>query len=496
MKRFLYLITALILCACEPAVIDNGREDEETAQERTWTGVGYFAANCMNLYYLWSDEVKGQLTRWLREELGTDPIRKVQAIRFKQGGKDFDRWTELTDDYDKLSSGLEGVSTTYGCDIVLMKLDNVNICAVVTVVYASSPARKAGLKRGDVIVKINGKNMTQSNYYKMVTEDFLYSPECKVTLIDGKEVAMTAVTMYEDPVVYRSVFDIGGKKVGYLVYNSFTLRSINKLLGVFEGFKLAGVTELILDLRYNGGGYLTTEEMLASMMAPEVNVRNGDVFQQEVYNKAMTDFYTQKGGADALKTFFKTKFTWKEGDSAFSSSCDSQSGHLELNRLYALIDSGTASASESLLVGLMPYLDITLIGQQTHGKFCTGITYGAQEWYDDYKDQIEAKMQSYKKDVENWGLYVMIGRYADKNGDCPAMPDGLKPAIPAEDRPDLGYDFGDERDPMLRQALILAGRSDLKAASTRASTSPAPDRMPCQIEKPSFGKCIRTLDPS
>ena len=165
--------------------------------------------------------------------------------------------------------------------------------------------------------------------------------------------------------------------------------------------------------------------------------------------------------------------------------------HLSLNRLYAIIDEGTASASESLLVCLMPYLDITLIGGQTHGKFCTGIMYGAQDWYDDYKSEI-GDWFGYRKDVKDWGLYLMIGRYADRDGNCPAMPDGLAPAIKEEDRPDLGYDFGDERDPMLRQALILAGRSDLHAvASTRAAART--ERLPEQVVKPVFGK--RILDP-
>ena len=70
------------------------------------------------------------------------------------------------------------------------------------------------------------------------------------------------------------------------------------------------------------------------------------------------------------------------------------------------------------------------------------------------------------------------------------MPDGLIPDIEAEDRPDLGYGFGDERDPMLREALILAGRTDLKTASTRAAQSTAPEKTPFQVVKPVFGKRI------
>ena len=495
MKKILFfLLCALSLSAC----VGNANPEEEqlSPQECTYRGVNYFAANCLSLYYLWNKEIRQRLDGWLRYDLLKDPVQKVQSIRHKEGGKDFDRWTEVTDDYDAMESSLGGVSTTYGCDIILMMFDATTVCAVVTVVYKNSPADQAGIRRGDVILRIGGQTMTKNNYYDLVTDGFLYSKACDVTLYDretrqlGRTVSMTAVEMYEDPIVYHNVFDIGGKKVGYLVYTRFTLRSIQDLLFAFEDFRAAGVTELILDLRYNGGGYVTTEEALASMLAPLANVRAGDLFSQEVYNDEMTEYFIQRNGADALKSFFKTSFSWEEGQ--FPESCDTRSGHLELNKLYALIDKGSASASESLLVCLMPYLDITLIGQQSHGKFCTGITYGAEEWYDDYRKDMNEQQYAYKKDVKNWGLYLMIGRYADKNGNCPAMPDGLKPDIEVEDRPDLGVDFGDERDPMLRQALILAGRADLQATSTRATAVPAPELLPRQIVKPSFGKRIRT----
>ena len=502
MMKKLHLIPTLLLglslfgfIACvQPTRPDDPEEKED--ENRTYTGVNYFAANCMSLYYLWTDEINGQLTRWLTKEMDANPIEKVQEIRYKQNGKDYDRWTEVTDDYDAFSSSVEGVSTTYGCDIILMMLDQTYVCAVVTVVYKDSPAEKAGLKRGDVIVRINGIPMTTIDYYKLITEGFLYSSSCELTLLDtetgdlGRKVSMTAVKMYENPVVFHSVFDIEGKKVGYLVFTSFTLKAIDDLLTVFEQFRNAGISELILDLRYNGGGYVKTEEVLASMLAPKANVQAGDLFEQEIYNKALTDYYLKEYGKDALKTYFQTDFTWK--DDGFTYTCDTRSSHVDLNRLYAIIDSGSAAASESLLVGLMPYLNITLIGAQSHGKFCTGIMYGAEEWYDDYKADMNTSLYSYKKDVSNWGLYVMIGRYGDCNGNCPAMPDGLKPVYEAKDRPDLGYAFGDEQDPMLRQALILAGRTDLKAASTRAAEAPAPDRLPRQIVKPAFGKRILT----
>ena len=76
---------------------------------------------------------------------------------------------------------------------------------------------------------------------------------------------MNAVEMYEDPILCDSIYDINGKKVGYLAYSSFDLASIPQLVEISKKFKAEGVKELILDLRYNGGGYVITESAMASM---------------------------------------------------------------------------------------------------------------------------------------------------------------------------------------------------------------------------------------
>ena len=121
-RLILFLVLALPLAsACDGIK----REDPEKLDPETATrhGVNYFAANCMSLYYLWSEEIDGELTRWLRQDINADPIEKVRQIRYKKDGKDYDRWTEVTDSYEEMSSSVEGVSTTYGCDIVLQAMD-------------------------------------------------------------------------------------------------------------------------------------------------------------------------------------------------------------------------------------------------------------------------------------------------------------------------------------------------------------------------------------
>ena len=75
--------------------------------------------------------------------------------------------------------------------------------------------------------------------------------------------------MYENPIICDSVYEFNGKKVGYLAYTGFDLKSINPLIEIGKKFKAEGIEELVLDLRYNGGGYVITENVLASMFAPQ-----------------------------------------------------------------------------------------------------------------------------------------------------------------------------------------------------------------------------------
>lgn len=491
-KAFLALFAAitLMVAGCREKDIEKPAPDQDA---ETCKGVNYFAASCMSVYYLWNEEIKKDLENWISDGIYDDPKTTVRRIRYKKNGKDYDRWTEITDDYASFIGTLEGVTTTYGCDVILKMLDSRTVCAIVTVVYEGGPAEKAGIRRGDILVTFNGKSMSKSNYSDVIFNDFLYSASCTVGILDrnsgkiGQTVSMAAVKMYENPVVHKSVFNIGNKAVGYLVFTGFTLKAIPDLVEACTYFKQEGVSELILDLRYNGGGYVITEEALASMLAPAAYVNSGFLFQQQVYNTELTEYYVKKQGKDALKTYFKTSF--KYTDEGKETVCSTAGANIGISKIYAIVSSGTASASESLLVGLMPFMDIEVIGEQTLGKFCSGITYGAEDWYDDYKSSISSARYENKKNVANWGIYVMIGTYADKDGNNPCCPDGLTPDVSAEDIPEYGCQWGDENDPMLKTALIRAGRSDL-AARTRAAEKPALPLAGKQIVKSSFGKRI------
>ena len=119
--------------------------------------------------------------------------------------------------------------------------------------------------------------------------------------------------MYENPIICDSVYEFNGKKVGYLAYTSFDLKSINPLIEIGKKFKAEGIEELVLDLRYNGGGYVITENVLASMFAPQEAVSSKKVFEKEIYNSYLSESYQKQG--ESLETRFTTEFNYPESGS-------------------------------------------------------------------------------------------------------------------------------------------------------------------------------------
>lgn len=439
-----------VMAGCEkpsPVPEEYRGLDEETRAQRKY--VNLFAWNAMNTYYLWRDEVSAALEKWGDWD---EPIQKVADVRYKDAqGHDIDRWTMLTDDFSSFSGGVSGHTRTNGMDFVLYYADQAKtrICAVVTYTYAGSPAEKAGLKRGDVILTLDGQEMTPDNYQELVRDRLLGGGTVKAGLRGGGTVTLTAVDMYEDPVQTACVLENAlGRKVGYLHYTSFTLDSCDDLVEAFRGFTQAGIDDLVLDLRYNGGGYIITEEVLASLVAPVREVEAKSILSREIYNATLT----KEIGADT--TFFRTDFSFRDGGETHVVS--TQGANPDLPRLYVLATGSSASASESLVCCLKPYMDVILLGNRTSGKYCAGVMLEASSWYAGVKDNLEeGEYEKAKPYVDNWGLYVMYARYADRDGVTLSMPDGIAPDYEVNDNPLDGYPLGDPRETMLAAALEL-----------------------------------------
>ena len=461
------LLVLLPGCRKQEPLSERDRLDDETRAQRKY--VNLFAYNVMESYYLWRDEIREGLDKWENWE---EPIQKVADIRYKDAaGKDIDRWTMLTDDFASLIGGVSGHTRTFGMDFELYYVDSSHqrICAVVTYTYDASPAASAGLKRGDAILTVDGQEMKPDNYQAIVRDQLFGGGTVKLGLSDGRSATITAVDMYENPVqTVRILERPDGRKVGYLHYTSFTLDSCEDLVDVFSDFALAGIDDLVLDLRYNGGGYLVTEEVLASMLAPVSAVEAGNVLYQEVYNAKMAAENKEE------PTCFKTSFLFRN-QGAWQAILTA-GANPDLPRLYVLATDSSASASESLVCCLRPYMDVILVGEQTGGKYCAGYLMEAKDWYDAAKKSLgESEYERALPYVDNWGIYVMYSRYADCNGVTLSMPDGIAPDYKAEDDPLDGFALGDPGETMLAAALrLIEGRTRSAEAPSGPHLAPVP----------------------
>ena len=414
--------------------------------------------------YLWENTINWNAIDFKKEK---DPHAFFKRLIYKD-----DRWTSLTDNAEAWNQGFAGISTTYGFDLRFSYIGQTEeLVAIVRYVYPGTPADRAGIRRGDLLLKLNGGPITVKNY-----ADFYDKPTIvvnkgilkdKTLTADSVGLAMTAVEMYQDPILKDTVINKDGHRVGYLCYTDYTERSTAELIKVFTRFKTAGVTDVVLDLRYNGGGYVSTARALCSILAPEAAMKKKERFLFKLWNENYMSYWKSKGRNDELYETF----------------VDTLGINMNLNRLYILTGKGTASASELTLTGLTPYMDVVQIGDTTHGKFCGGIVLMPKHlWWD--------KSASYYQEIKNWGMYVMIYKFSNKRND--EFPRGFAPRYVVKEYLLELYPFGDERDPLLGKALeLITGKQVAKARSRRIQ--PALRELPIDNpNRPLNGKAIDT----
>ena len=455
MKKTAIALLALTLClgSCNDSLGGLGSGHSETYYINT------FASNVMQTYYLWKEEVQIQLNTWRVDD---DPKEKVASARYRQDGKLVDRWTQLTDDYDGFLGSVNGNETSFGMEFqpYYADADSVNVNVWVTFTYADSPARKAGLKRGDVIVSLDGQGLNVDNYKQVLTDKILHPSSVDLELQDGRHVQMTAVQLVEDPVHTVAILEHGGKKLGYLHFASFTQDCCKDLENVFRGFKEAGIRELVLDLRYNGGGYTTTSATLASMIAPPQAVKDSAIFNREVYNAQLSK------EMEGVTCFAPEHNVPTSNGKELIHALEANPG---VERVWVIQTGNTASASEALVCGLKPYFPdnrLTLVGSTSYGKFCGGFIMGSANWYNalSTSDKLRINAEEGARLSANWGIYVMVSRYADREGVTLSMPSGIPADVAVRDNPCDGFDLGQSGETMLAAVLALSAGEPLPGA--------------------------------
>lgn len=214
-------------------------------------------------------------------------------------------------------------------------------------VYAGSPAADAGFERGQQILAID--EQTVASLGPSGLADAFGPSEIDVTRrfsmrrIDGTEydVDVTKEVVTIDPVPQARLIDTASGQVGYLELSTFISTAEGEFSAAFEEFAAAGVTDLVLDLRYNGGGLVSIAELLGDYLVGAS--ANGLVFSKTIFNSNNT----ARNSTDSFRRLLSS---------------------LALSRLVVIATGHTASASELIINGLEPHAEVVIVAADTFGK--------------------------------------------------------------------------------------------------------------------------------
>lgn len=353
--------------------------------------------------YLWYDQIPATFDA--RSYSGPDKIMTAIRQYSKEPGftEAVDRWSFALKrtDWDNVSSG---ITKDFGLNVFFPKDGDLRVRAV----ESASPAGLAGIRRGWRITGINGNNnMTVANadyivanVYKSPTSTFKFlKPDGTTT-----EINLSAATYQEHPIYLDSVYTAGNKKVGYMVFNSFlgdTTEIFNRFSQIFSRFEQENVSDVIVDLRYNGGGYVSVQNKLANYLAP--SSANGNLMMSQQFNEKYKQYNSS------------TKFK--------------KQGSFNPSRIFFIVSSSSASASELLINNLKPYAEVKIVGPSA--------TYGKPVGY-------------FPIDVGDWYIFPVSFRTTNKNGEGSYFK-GFAPDSEVADG--LDKDWGDVTESALQRVI-------------------------------------------
>ncbi|MCD2423991.1 S41 family peptidase [Niabella pedocola] len=438
---FIAALFSLVLVACE--------KDKPTRPENKVPSVNDSMYFLFRDQYLWNDVIPDSATFRPNSYAKTEDMFNALISFKKQNGKNLDKYSFLDD--GTVAGEIGGVSGGFGMDVNYNDVNDLRVVAV----YPGSPAYQLGIRRTWRITAINGNtNLSYdgggSNPGPNVTRvinGIYYSNSTSLTLQkpDASTVTVTvnAANYNINPVLYSTILNLSGRKVGYIVFNEFI--ALNKaqpfIDPVFDNFISSGITDLVVDLRYNGGGAVETTEYLANLIAPVSVGTNTNLMYSEYFNANLSAHQY----SNYLRTRIVPGYSYSWGDVfdswvTYAASPFKKVKTLNLSNV-AFIGSGqTASASELLINVLKPYMTIKMVGDTTYGKPVgfVGMTIGKFDMY-------AVSLWSKNKDG--------AGDYFDG-----MIPDDANTVAGTNDRfEDYSKDWGSTDEIYLRRALKILG---------------------------------------
>jgi carboxyl-terminal processing protease len=437
------LLISYILISCQ--------KDDPGTESVTYE-VNKFIYKGLYTYYLWNDKVPTLKDPQYEKQSNfndllnsySDPEGFFNSLLYQKGT--VDRWSFIVDDVKEINNWIAGISESVGVDFRLYYIDDskTKLVGIIRYVLKNTPASKAGLKRGDMFLTINGEQLTSSNYETLLFTNKtstvgLASYNGSGFVLNNKSVTLTAVVIQENPIFLDTILNVNNLKVGYLVYNAFnsSYDSLNhttydlELNQVFGKLKTGGVQKLIIDLRYNGGGTVTSAIYLASMI---YSTDPQKVFCKTMFNDYLQTYYEKTYGKEALNYNFVSEIAKTSQTSAQTVNS------LGLNEVYIIGSSETASASELVINGLKPYITVKLVGTNTYGKYVGSMTIQ------------DADEDGIINPHHTWAMQPIVLKTSNSAGESDYV-NGLTPTITAKESAVELVPFCDPNEPLLRACL-------------------------------------------
>ncbi|MDF9797344.1 carboxyl-terminal processing protease [Catalinimonas alkaloidigena] len=362
----------------------------------------------MHEWYLWNV---------LIPEVNIEDYASADELMKAMMNKTLDKWSYIEDEEEYNALFEKGEYQGYGLRMAFDEDGNLRVAFV----YNDSPFGRAGVQRSWIINKIDGKNVkdlsaagTLAQALEGTSHDF------ELIRSDGSKVneLLTKTTIGINTVLNDDIFQLGQTKVGYLAFNSFLATSEDELRVSFQKFKDENIQEMIIDLRYNGGGRVNIAEWMASNIIGDLS--SGKNFIQYRFNQ-------NKAAENDAQVPFNTPEI-----------------PLNLDRVIFITSNGSASASELLINGLRPFIDVQLIGDDTYGK----------------------PVGSFPFKVNGYAINPISFKVLNDQGVGEYF-EGLQADAYIKD--DLTHDLGDPNEARLKEALYFIENGTFSGLSARQS---------------------------
>jgi C-terminal processing protease CtpA/Prc len=325
----------------------------------------------MNIFYLYKDEIPNLADDRFstNQEYGdylnsfSSPEALFESLIYDRPTTD--RFSIIVDDYIALEQLLGGTFVSNGLEynFYFEPGSNTAVFGIIRLVLNNSVASGLNLQRGQIFDAINGTALTASNLNTLLNQDTYTlnlanyndngTPEVADDVIESttETVNLTKQPYTENPVHTTAIIDVNGEKLGYILYNGFNQNFNTQLNNAFNVFETNNIQHLVIDLRYNPGGSVNTASLLGSMVTGQFS---GQVFSKLVYNSGLQEFNNNYNFVNSF-----------DGNAINS---------LNLDKVYVLTSSSSASASELVINSLKAYIDVVQIGDFTVGKTQASIT--------------------------------------------------------------------------------------------------------------------------